>query len=581
MALQLGTIQPLRIPESSSQLMTPDITPMLSGLVESINKGMERKRLSDLGKGIAEGTIDYRQAAGTLASLGNSSGMMQMLQMAEAKDKLGREQAASQQFNTNLAPVFGVGGGGNAAPVPTSSGPVVPNDSNAMPGTVGMNMRLADLASDFLQDHPGTSISSGYRSTADQQRLYDDRANNSNPVARPGTSNHERGLAVDIAGMTPDQRAMLPQYGLAQPVPNDLPHVELASSERQQQPYRVASADDASLPGNAQAVQGTGGFQGISAAQVPMLIQARSNPNLPAYQREFADKLIMRFLDESKTPDKIRTLNQLKAASNYPGTILDLEKELKQAGAINIDQRAETGEAKAAGEAAGKRRGEMFAAAGSAGKTLTNLSRMEGLLNQVSQGKLTPARMNISAWAKSFGLDDEVAKSLGLDPKGVGSAQAVQSLINESVVGKIGSGGFPANNFSDADREFITKIFPSLGDDPRANKIRIEGARRMAKLDIERAKAFQAFKRDPANKGRGFEDFELDWSEKMAQRDVFGDLRREAESIIGAPRDDIGGTISNPGAAPSRGATGQWGTNTPQPGGWQDLGGGVRIRERR
>ena len=103
----------------------------------------------------------------------------------------------------------------------------------------------------------------------------------------------------------------------------------------------------------------------------------------------------------------------------------------------------------------------------------------------------------------------------------------------------------------------------------------------MAKLDIERAKAFQAFKRDPANKGRGFEDFELDWSEKMAQRDVFGDLRREAESIIGAPRDDIGGTISNPGAAPSRGATGQWGTNTPQPGGWQDLGGGVRIRERR
>lgn len=563
-------IQPLQIPQT--QLITPDLGPMFRETVDAINKGMERKSLSDLGKGIADGTIDYRQAAGTLASLGNPSGMMQMLQMAEAKDKLGREQAASQQFNANLAPVFGVGGGGNAAPVATSSGPTVPNDSNAMPGTVGMNMRLADLASDFLQDNPGTSISSGYRSTADQQRLYDNRASNPNPVAVPGTSNHERGMAVDIAGMTPEQRAMLPQYGLAQPVANDPPHVELAASERQQrQPYRVASANNASLPGNAQATQGTmpagaagaGGFQGITAAQVPMLIQARSNPNLPAYQREFADKLIMRFLDESKTPDKIRTLNQLKAASNYPGTILDLEKELKQAGAINIDQRAETGEAKAAGEAAGKRRGEMFAAAGSAGKTLTNLSRMEGLLNQVSQGKLQPARMNISAWAKSFGLNDEVAKSLGLDPKGVGSAQAVQSLINESVVGKIGSGGFPANNFSDADREFITKIFPSLGDDPRANKIRIEGARRMAKLDIDRAKAFQAFKRDPANKGRGFEDFELDWSEKMAQRDVFGDLRREAESIIGAPRNDIGGTIDNPGAIPSRGATGQWGNQQP------------------
>lgn len=560
MALNLTSLSQLGIPQAN---INSDITPQLSQLAATINSGVKQKNLSDLGSGLANGTIDYRQAAGSLARLGDADGMMKMLALAEAKDKQAKELAASQQFNTNLAPVFGVGGGGSAASSPAPFGPTVPNDSNAMPGTVGMNQRLADLTSDYLQDNPGTSISSGFRSNADQQRLYDSRASNPNPVARPGTSNHERGMAVDIAGMTPQQRALLPQYGLSQPVAGDPPHVELAASERQQQPYRVASADNASLPGNAQATQGAGGFQGITAAQIPMLIQARSNPNLPASQREFADKLLMRFLDESKTPDKIRTLNQLKAASNYPGTILDLEKELKQAGAINIDQRAESGEAKAAGEAAGKRRAEMFAAAGSAGKTLTNLSRMEGLLNQVSQGKIQPARMNISAWAKSMGLNDDVARSIGLDPQGVGSAQAVQSLINESVVGKIGQGGFPANNFSDADREFITKIFPSLGDDPQANKIRIEGARRMAQLDIERAKAFQAFKRDPANKGKGFEDFELDWSDKMAQRDVFGDLRREAESIIGAPRNDIGGTINNPGAAPQRGATGQWGNQQP------------------
>jgi hypothetical protein len=209
---------------------------------------------------------------------------------------------------------------------------------------------------------------------------------------------------------------------------------------------------------------------------------------------------------------------------------------------------------------------------------------MEGLLNQVSQGKIQPARLNISAWAKSLGLNDEVAKGLGLDPSGGGSAQAVQSLINESVVGKIGAGGFPANNFSDADREFITKIFPGLGDDPQANKIRIEGARRMAQLDLDRARAFQKFKADPVNKGRGFEDFELKWGDDMSRKDVFGDLRKQAETIVGAPRNDIGGTLNNPGPAPSRGASGTWGgASAPQPlpGGWQDLGGGVRIRERR
>jgi hypothetical protein len=64
-----------------------------------------------------------------------------------------------------------------------------------------------------------------------------------------------------------------------------------------------------------------------------MLLQARSNPSLPASQREFADKLLTRWLDESKTPE-IKTLQQLKAASGYQGSILDLEKELKVAGAI-------------------------------------------------------------------------------------------------------------------------------------------------------------------------------------------------------------------------------------------------------
>ena len=83
---------------------------------------------------------------------------------------------------------------------PASSN-VVPNDSNAIPGTVGMNQTLADRTQDFIQDNPGTSMTSGVRSTADQARLYADRANNPNPVAAPGTSLHEKGLAVDIGGV--------------------------------------------------------------------------------------------------------------------------------------------------------------------------------------------------------------------------------------------------------------------------------------------------------------------------------------------------------------------------------------------
>ncbi|CEG08716.1 hypothetical protein BN961_02134 [Afipia felis] len=527
-------IAPLQLPGYAAPTSI-DWTP-LDQLGKTLEENQKRMTLADLGQGIANGTIDYRQAAGKIAGTGNLTGTLSLLQLAEAKDKLAREQEASKAFTTSLASLYG--GAPAAAPQPSpsvNSGPTVPNDDNAMPGTVGMNLKLADRTQDFIQDNPGTSLSSGVRTPQQQAALYANRANNPNPVAPPGTSLHETGNAADIAGMTPEQRAILPQYGLAQPVANDPPHVELAQGQDGGQPS--APATTAGVPSSA-----------LSPRAV-QLIGAMANPNLPAAQKDIAKQMLASELDQSKMPDAVKQYVFAKSQDPSIGSFTDWTRGNKAAGKteVNIDQKAETGEAMEAGKAAGKRRAEMFDAAGSATKTLTNLSRMETLLNQVQQGKIQPVRMNISAWAKSFGLNDDVARSIGLDPAGAGSAQALQSLINESVVGKIGKGGFPANNFSDADREFITKIFPSLGDDPQANKIRIEGARRMAQLDIERAKDFQKFKSDPENKGKGFEDFELQWADKVAKRDVFGDLSKKAEALTTQG--------SQPQAAPSEGMT--------------------------
>jgi hypothetical protein len=44
-----------------------------------------------------------------------------------------------------------------------------------------------------------TTVTSAYRSTEKQAQLYANRANNPNPVAPPGRSKHEHGLALDIA----------------------------------------------------------------------------------------------------------------------------------------------------------------------------------------------------------------------------------------------------------------------------------------------------------------------------------------------------------------------------------------------
>lgn len=63
-------------------------------------------------------------------------------------------------------------------------------------------------------------IVSGFRTRADQQRLWDTRHHNPHPVAPPGTSAHELGLAIDVPLDTAGRLAPLASLtGLCQPLP--------------------------------------------------------------------------------------------------------------------------------------------------------------------------------------------------------------------------------------------------------------------------------------------------------------------------------------------------------------------------
>ena len=78
-------------------------------------------------------------------------------------------------------------------------------------------------------------INSGLRSREDQERLYAaylQRGKTGMPVAPPGTSSHESGLAVDIQQGKGDGRAIgiLKKYGLLQTVANDPVHFTLAGA---------------------------------------------------------------------------------------------------------------------------------------------------------------------------------------------------------------------------------------------------------------------------------------------------------------------------------------------------------------
>ena len=97
-------------------------------------------------------------------------------------------------------------------------------------GTEGLTpaMAAAVAQAGVLLGSP-VPISSGWRSTAQQAALWANRHLNPYPVAPPGTSMHERGLAIDVPGpFVATLRTVAAAVGLCQPLPvSDPVHFEL------------------------------------------------------------------------------------------------------------------------------------------------------------------------------------------------------------------------------------------------------------------------------------------------------------------------------------------------------------------
>lgn len=429
----------------------------LGNLPRVYQQEQNEQTLANLGKGLANGSIDYRQAAGLAAQAGKPELSLSLLKLGETKQQ-------QEDFLSNYKTLFGGAG-----------------QPSSQPASQSMPQPAPAAAPTFVP--PAATNESGIVA----------------PPRAPVQSSPK------VWGDDEAVKAGLYESPTAKPAPVAQAPVQPAQPTPSVRPNPVGSND----------------------AQIAKLMFVLAHPGATPGAKEAAK---IALTEAIKTPDNLREYDlyrqQTLASGGQPIPYLDFAIKLKQAGATAItnDMRGENAEAKALGEGAGKRANETMAAASAAPSKIQNLNRMSVMLDQVQQGKIEPARMTVSAWAKSMGLNDDVAVRLGLDPKGVGTAQAVQALSNEMTLGHIGPGGLPANNFSNTDRQFITEIVPKLGDDPESNRIKIEAARRMANLDLERGRAWQQFHRDPANKGKSFADFEIDWAEKTAKRDLFGDL---------------------------------------------------------
>lgn len=175
---------------------------------------------------VGRAAVDRAQArtaadAGALAAAGADAEVA-----AEVVGRNGAELASLTQHGNEFRAITTRGDAQGAATAERIDPPPI-EGTGARAGLAPAMLAVLARADELLGVE--VPITSGYRSIADQQRLWDNRHTNPYPVARPGTSRHHDGLAVDVpSSFVPRLLGVAAQAGLCQPLPQTDPiHFEV------------------------------------------------------------------------------------------------------------------------------------------------------------------------------------------------------------------------------------------------------------------------------------------------------------------------------------------------------------------
>lgn len=193
---------------------------------------------------------------------------------------------------------------------------------------------------------------------------------------------------------------------------------------------------------------------------------------------------------------------------------------------LTVDQRTEGEEAKAYGKEMGQQAAAVHTEANQARTSLSRLQQFEALSQGFQTGKLAPAQTTVAGWAQALGLDPT---KIGVPANAAINGEALRSINNALTLSLIGSGGMPANNFSNADRQFISEIVPSLSNTPGANAIIAFGMRKAAERTVEKEDMWLAAR----ERGQSYGQFLKDWNTHVKANPIVQEVQKpeDAEAL--------------------------------------------------
>lgn len=400
-----------------AELLVPNMDfSSLAQLPAIYKKNNNEMKLAELGRGLADGSVNYKQAAAHTAGMGDITHTLQFLALAEQQKKQGLEQAAAADFSKGIGGLYGAQP--SAAP-PTANPTPVP----------GAPVRVPAAAPPMAMDRAPVQSSS---------KVWGDDEAEAAGLYEPKPTR--------LAALAPQAPAV------ARPAP---------AAPAQPVMAQTAPASPAASPAGQPGAQ-----------HVPILLQALSNPNLPAGQKETAKLLLTEAFKNMKEPEKIQTLRAMQADPS----LLELEKQLKAAGKteINIDQKGEGEFEKEMSKGQAKRWNGYIAEGNAAERKLVDINTMREIHQRIgSQGAAANVKEIVGPYAEA----------LGVNINGLSDIQAYSQVIQRLAPQQRAEG---SGSTSDIEFKGFIKSLPTLSQHPAAREVGLNTMEALTRDDIAR-----------------------------------------------------------------------------------------------
>lgn len=199
---------------------------------------------------------------------------------------------------------------------------------------------------------------------------------------------------------------------------------------------------------------------------------------------------------------------------------------------LNIENKQESAEAQELGKNYATKRLALEDSANVAPMAISRLTLMQNVLSKSAQGPLSGVLGTAGGLAQQLGISDEMLKKAGIDPNQATTNDIANKINSQLVKDSLASKEFPSNNFSDADRNFITKSFPNIQNMPGANQAITDIMIAKHNYDLLRGSEWEKYQTEAEQNGKRpeFDKFERKWRADHSKDNIFAPIQEKLNS---------------------------------------------------